>query len=346
MIDVLFAYGVSFLLILLFIPLVINLSHRFGLYDELDAYRKDHGKYISRLGGVGIFCAFICSAVVFLKTTVDDIYFLLFAGYIVFFLGLIDDLYGICPLKKCLVQLIIAMVLSLVGSYHLTSTYVASGMYGEVYWDSFFSIAIIIFTCNSFNLIDGIDGLAGSIGLMVNVVLGSFLFVLGAMELAIIGFAMAGAISGFLIFNYKPAKIFMGDAGAMFIGLISVCLAIKFIELSVINPQIGCPAPAIVVAALIVPVFDSFRVLMMRILKGISPFKGDRRHIHHCLKELGLNDGQVVMVLNFFSICMLILVFVFHKVGNFGLILIQVVLSFLFYLLIRYRRSLNGFKNP
>ena len=185
-----------------------------------------------------------------------------------------------------MLQMIVAIILVVLGDFRLSSLYGVFFLWEvNLLWGSLFSIILIIFVNNAFNLIDGIDGLAGTIGVITTLCFGIF-FAIGndAKELpyAFISFAMAGAIGGFLVFNYSPAKIFMGDTGALLIGLVSVIMAIKFIELNKIglipDPNFYS-APAIAVAVLLIPVFDSLRIFFIRILHKKSPFTGDRNHI-------------------------------------------------------------------
>ncbi|MBB2144121.1 undecaprenyl/decaprenyl-phosphate alpha-N-acetylglucosaminyl 1-phosphate transferase [Pedobacter sp. LMG 31464] len=317
--------GLSFLLSIAGIPSIIFTAIKYRLFDNADGYRKAHRIHISRLGGVAIFCSFTITILLF-ATTVNyqQANFLITSCIILFGLGLKDDLYGVNPSTKFLLQLIVAIILVVLGGFKLTS------LYGVFYtwevnsvWGSLFSITVIIFVNNAFNLIDGIDGLAGTLGVIATLSFGIFFAIANALPYAFIAFAMFGAIAGFLTFNYSPAKIFMGDTGALIIGLVCVVLAIKFIELNKVG-SLPKPyfysAPSIAVAVLLVPVFDSLRIFFIRILHKKSPFKGDRNHVHHRLQRLGFNSNQIVMILGFFNVAMIFLAVVLQDVGNFTLI--------------------------
>ncbi|RZK50924.1 MAG: undecaprenyl/decaprenyl-phosphate alpha-N-acetylglucosaminyl 1-phosphate transferase, partial [Pedobacter sp.] len=156
---------------------------------------------------------------------------------------------------------------------------------------------------------------------------------------AFIAFAMFGAIAGFLVFNYAPAKIFMGDTGSLIVGLVCVILAIKFIELNKLGSKPDpnfYSAPAIAVAVMLVPIFDSLRIFFIRIIHKKSPFAGDRNHVHHRLQSLGLNANKIVIVLAVFNIVMIGLALAMQNWGNFALISVLIAICILSNALLTY----------
>jgi UDP-N-acetylmuramyl pentapeptide phosphotransferase/UDP-N-acetylglucosamine-1-phosphate transferase len=150
---------------------------------------------------------------------------------------------------------------------------------------------------------------------------------------------MTGAIGGFLVYNYSPAKIFMGDTGALLIGLVCIILAIKFIELNnmgeIKNPYFYS-APSIAVAVLLVPVFDSLRVFFIRILHRKSPFNGDRNHVHHRLQQLGFTTKKTLICLSAFNVGMIFFAVSLQNLGNFTLITLLFGICVLFNSAITY----------
>lgn len=332
----------AFLISAVCIPSIIHIAIKFRLFDRSDSHRKSHKIHISRLGGIAIFCSFTITILLF-ATTVNyqEANFLITSCIILFGLGLKDDLYGVNAKTKLMLQLVVATILVLLGSFRLTSWYGVFYLWEvPVFWGSLFSIIVIIFVNNAFNLIDGIDGLAGTLGAIATLCFGIFFALTDSLPYAFIAFAMFGAIGGFLIFNYTPAKIFMGDTGALIIGLVCVVLAIKFIELNKIGSKptpYFLSAPAIAVAVLIVPIFDSLRVFIIRVIRKSSPFKGDRKHVHHRLQELGYRTNQIVAILSLFSVLMILLALVLQKFGNFTLISIIMGICVIFNSLITYR---------
>lgn len=267
--------------------------------------------------------------------------FLLTSCIILFTLGLKDDLYGVNPSTKFLLQLLVAIILVIAGEFRLTSLYGVFFVW-DVHWlaGGIFTIVVIIFINNAFNLIDGVDGLAGTLGAIATLSFGVMLALGNAFPYAFIAFAMFGAISGFLLFNYAPAKIFMGDTGALLIGLVCVVLAIKFIELNKIgsNPAPEFfSAPAIAVAVLLVPIFDSLRVFFIRIIQGKKPFTGDLNHVHHRLQRIGFTATQIVFILGVLNVLMIVLALSFQGLGNFTLISILISICALMNAVLTYQ---------
>ncbi|RZK42886.1 MAG: undecaprenyl/decaprenyl-phosphate alpha-N-acetylglucosaminyl 1-phosphate transferase [Pedobacter sp.] len=334
--------GLSFLLSTSAIPSIIHIALKYRLFDDADSHRKLHRAQISRLGGVAIFCAFTITILLF-ATTVDyqAANFLITSCIILFGLGLKDDLYGVNPSTKFMLQMVVAIILVVLGDFRLSSLYGVLFLWEvNFFFGGIFSIVLIIFVNNAFNLIDGMDGLAGTIGVITTLSFGLFFAIGNELPYAFIAFAMAGAIGGFLVFNYSPAKIFMGDTGALLIGLVSVILAIKFIELNKIG-QIPNPnfysAPAIAVAVLLVPVFDSLRVFFIRILHKKSPFTGDRNHIHHRLQQLGFSTKKILVALTVFNVGMIFFAVTLQNLGNFVLISLLISICVVFNSIITYK---------
>ncbi|WP_442796385.1 MraY family glycosyltransferase [Pelobium manganitolerans] len=308
------------------IPSIIFVARERHLFDDMESGRKDHDHGIPRLGGVAIFCSFTIVSLLFAKyDAILPTNILLTSCIILFAIGLKDDLAGSGPSTKFVMQFLVAIILVLLGDVRLTSLY---GVFNVAEIPNFISIPvsvlIIMFVVNAFNLIDGINGLAGTIGLVVNLTFAVLFIHMGQIEMASLAFSMVGAIIGFLYYNYTPARIFMGDTGSLLVGLISVVLAIKFIELNKFTDNGIRPsffsAPAIAVSVLIIPLFDTFRVFSIRILKGNSPFKADRNHIHHRILRLGFSHIQTTYALAFTNLLFIYLALNLRSWGNFVLI--------------------------
>lgn len=308
------------------IPSIIFTANQRHLYDDLDTERKNHKSGISRLGGVAIFCSFTIISLLFARY--DDVLptnILLTSCIILFAIGLKDDLAGSGPVTKFIIQFLVAAIMVLLGGVRLTSLYGVFDIWTiDFYTGVCFSILTIMFIVNAFNLIDGIDGLAGTIGLVVNLTFAIMFLHMKEAELATLAFSMVGALIGFLYYNYTPSRIFMGDTGSLLIGLISVVLAIKFIELNKFIPNSPKPvfisAPAIAVSVLIIPLFDTLRVFVLRILKRKSPFSADRNHIHHRILRLGFTHLQATMALAGTNVLFIYLAISLRHLGNSTLI--------------------------
>lgn len=341
--------SLAFLLVRFSVPSIIHAANKHKLFDSLDLHRKDHKENISRLGGIGLFCGFTITVLLFATTVhYHQANFLIASSIFLFALGIKDDIYGVSPSTKFALQILVALILVGLGGFKLSSLY---GVFNI--WDvhplagGLFSIALIIFINNAFNLIDGVDGLAGTVGAIVSLCFGIFFALGNDVAYAFIAFAMLGAILGFLVFNYPPAKIFMGDTGSLIIGLVSVVLAIKFIEINKVGGGTApyfSSAPSIAVAVLIVPIFDSLRIFFIRIINRKSPFKGDRNHIHHRLLRLGLSAKQILLITVIFNLSMIALTVLLRQLGNFILIFLQIGVCMIFNIILTYVKGKKAAK--
>ncbi|TAD85896.1 MAG: undecaprenyl/decaprenyl-phosphate alpha-N-acetylglucosaminyl 1-phosphate transferase [Bacteroidetes bacterium] len=296
MVEILMSLALAFGITFYAIPSIIHVSVEKRLFDLPDD-RKIHKAPIPSLGGLGIFAGFITSFLLTVTFTENwmSLQYLVAALLVMFFVGIKDDLLNITALKKFLGQMLAAGILIFKGGFVITSMDGILGIYQlpsvAAYSLTFITIIVII---NAFNLIDGVDGLAGSLGILSCGAFSIFFAINGQYHFALIGTSMVGALSAFLIFNLRPARIFMGDTGSLIIGLINAVLVIQFINYAPTAPvfKVGA-APAVGFAIMFVPLFDTLRVFSMRMLHGESPFTPDRNHIHHLLLRLGFNHTQV-----------------------------------------------------
>jgi UDP-GlcNAc:undecaprenyl-phosphate GlcNAc-1-phosphate transferase len=293
--NILLSCGLAFLITFFAIPVIIQVARDKKLFDEPDE-RKVHKTMIPTLGGLGIFAGFILATLLGVPFESPLVKYYVAAAIVIFFLGIKDDILVLSAGKKFIGQLIAAGIIIKFGDVRINSMHSFFGMNEIPHTVSiiltFFTIIVIT---NSFNLIDGVDGLAGSLGLLTSVIFGLYFCAIQEWSLAVLAFSLAGSLIGFLIYNFSPAKIFMGDTGSLLIGLVNSILVIKFINLAD-NPVTGFPlkaVPAIGFSILIVPLFDTLRVFGLRILKRRSPFSPDRNHIHHFLLDLGFNHRNI-----------------------------------------------------
>ena len=288
MIQVATGITIAYLTTFFLLPLIIKLAHQNKIYDIPDE-RKTHNYPVSSLGGIAIFSGLILSMLLvsdFNNYNADMQYYI--AGlFVIFILGLIDDIFILKAWKKTLGQLAVAAVLTLKGGLLVTNLHGFLGMYAlthtESVYISFFTIILLI---NAFNLLDGVDGLAASMGLVACLFFGVLFLINNVLPYAVMAFSIAGALLAFLMYNFPPAKIFMGDSGSTLIGLICSMLAIKFVE----NPAIQLnladySTPAIAFGFLLIPLMDVLRVFALRIAKGKSPLAPDRSHFHHLITK-------------------------------------------------------------
>lgn len=325
----------ALVLVLLAIPSIIHVANHRGLFDDIDTERKDHSHGIARLGGVAIFCSFVITILLVSRMDeADGLNYLLTCSMILFTVGLKDDLWGVNSSTKFGMQFIIALVMVVIADVRLTSMYSVFGIHELAYFPSVvLSIIVIMFITNAFNLIDGIDGLAGTTGLVVTLSLGLIFAQMHQVNLACLAFALSGACIGFLRYNLTPAKIFMGDTGSLLIGFVAAILCIKFIELNNVAtvPVVAyTSAPSIAIAILIGPIFDAVRVFFLRIIKKGSPFIADRNHVHHRMLYIGFNHLQTTFFLMVFNIIMIFTALSLRAIGNFILIGILFLICMLF----------------
>jgi UDP-N-acetylmuramyl pentapeptide phosphotransferase/UDP-N-acetylglucosamine-1-phosphate transferase len=287
------------------IPKIIYVAKKKQLFDKPDNNRKIHLNVTPNLGGVGIFFSFITVTSLFISAPLIDKWSYIIASCVVLFLiGINDDLVTVSPYKKFMAQFVAAFITVCLADIRINSLHGIFGIYQMPYWYSvIFTIIGSMFITNAYNLVDGIDGLAGSLGIMATFLLGVSLGWLGNIGGACIAFSITGATLGFLRYNVSPAKIFMGDTGSLLIGFVISILAIVFVHsYNVYNPIVAIihshkGSMIVALAILFVPVFDSFRVFIRRATRGISPFRADRSHLHHYLLDAGFSHSQSVAIL-------------------------------------------------
>jgi UDP-N-acetylmuramyl pentapeptide phosphotransferase/UDP-N-acetylglucosamine-1-phosphate transferase len=234
------------------------------------------------------------------------------SALVIFFLGLKDDILVISPVKKFIGQVLAAFIIIYYGGVQIRSMH---GFLGIYQLPEMFSLLLtyfaVIVVINSFNLIDGVDGLAGSLGLLSTVVFGVYFLSVNMLPYAVIAFSLAGSLLAFLIFNFQPAKIFMGDTGSLLVGTINSILVIKFINVAN-TEDVSFPilsSPAVGFTILMIPLLDTLRVFGIRILHRRSPFSPDRNHIHHLLLDRGFSHRAITLTLTSINLAMILLVF-------------------------------------
>lgn len=339
--NILLSAALAFLITFFAIPVIIQVAKDKKLFDEPDE-RKVHKTVIPTLGGLGIFAGFIIATLMGVPSAVtSELQYFAAAATVIFFLGIKDDILILSASKKFIGQLIAAGIIIKFGGIQLTNMHGFLGIYEIPHIASIvFSLFTIIVITNSFNLIDGVDGLAGSLGLLTTIVFGSYFLYAGQLTYAVMAFALAGSIIGFLIYNFSPAKIFMGDTGSLLLGLINSILVIKFINVAS-NPVSNFPieaAPAIGFSILMIPLFDTLRVFGLRILDRRSPFSPDRTHVHHFLLDLGLSHRMVTFTCVAVNMVFIGMAFFLRNLGTTTVLGILLVSAFVFIGIIYYSR--------
>ncbi len=303
------AFIASVIIEMMVLPRIIYIAKKKHLFDLPDK-RKKHSEPIPRLGGisftpvillVSLFCLFIRFILQFWD---EELFFyripetiLLVCGLlIIYLLGAKDDLVGVSFKKKFVIQFIAS--LCIVGSgVYINNLYGLLGFHEIPNWIGVLvSIGLIMFTTNAINLIDGADGLASGISAVALLMYGIMFSIYGMWTYAGIAFITLGLLAPFFYYNFwhPTRKIFMGDTGSLTLGFI---LAFMILRIAKYPPAVEIVPNGLillVLSALFIPLFDAFKVMVVRIAKGKGPFSPDRNHIHHKLIDLGLSKKRAV----------------------------------------------------
>jgi UDP-GlcNAc:undecaprenyl-phosphate GlcNAc-1-phosphate transferase len=283
----LLCFVTAFVVTMLSIPLIIKLSRKYDLYD-MPNERKEHVLPVPTMGGIAVVAGMLAALGLWLPFHYDTPQVCFFFSVAVLLsLGIMDDLRDLSARYKFFIQAALATLMAISG-IRITSFEGLFGIYELPLAAQYtFTLLTIAGVTNAFNLIDGIDGLAGGIGFMSLTTLGIFLTMNGDIISALIAFSLAGAVVAFLYFNFNPAKIFLGDTGSLVLGFSIAVLCIRLMQ---VNTLTSLPhSPLFVLSLVFIPVFDTIRVFAKRIWKGKSPFQADKTHIHHLLTNTGFS---------------------------------------------------------
>jgi UDP-GlcNAc:undecaprenyl-phosphate GlcNAc-1-phosphate transferase len=301
------SFGISLILT----PVLRDVFRAFRVVDEPD-HRKVHGHPIPRVGGIAIAISYFV-VFHFIRNTGESlndphlatVFRMLPAGLLVFVTGLVDDLFGLKPKQKFFGQFVAAglacwagVKITGVGGYSLPDI-----------WAIPITLLWLVLCTNAFNLVDGLDGLASGVGLFATLTIFIAAILQGNEPLALATLTLAGALLGFLCFNFNPATVFLGDCGSLLIGFLLGCFGVIWAQKSV--TLLGIAAPLM---ALSMPLLDVTLCIIRRWLQNRPIFSADRGHIHHRLLDHGLSPKQAVFVLYGLSsvaaICSLVQAFV------------------------------------
>ncbi|HEY4751758.1 MAG TPA: MraY family glycosyltransferase [Candidatus Limnocylindrales bacterium] len=297
------------LLALLGTPVVVKVARRLGYVDEPN-HRRVNAAPIPRGGGIAVAFAFLVVAIVLVVVNertnlfadprgleASEFVVVVFGGIVATLLGILDDALQLRARWQLLTQLLVAMIPVVAG---VTVTYIANPVGPDqiLLSEPFaigFTVVWVLGMINSINFIDGLDGLSSGIALIAAMTLGliSFSTAIAQPLVGVLCFVLAGALLGFLRWNFHPATIFIGTSGVMFVGYTLAILSI-----------LGTAKVAVALLVLGVPVIDTFWIIVRRLATGHSPFTPDRGHIHHRLLDLGLSHAQTVLVI--YGICIVL----------------------------------------
>lgn len=340
MMNIALAFLTSLIVAVLSTPALIKVAYLKRLVDEPGEERKLHFRRIPTIGGIIIFAGTLFSYLMWFpfeatselveaQRALRDFQYIGATMILLFFIGIKDDIIGTAPVKKLIGHLIVAFILVIMGDIRITSMYGIFGIEVLPEWASIF-LSIITYTVivNAINLIDGVDGLAGGVGTISASAMGIWFMMAGSTEYAVLAFALAGSLLGFLVFNFSPAKIFMGDSGSLTIGLILSVLAIKLIEFPVEQVPmelVGISKPVFAMAALVYPLVDTLRIFIYRASRGVSPFSADRNHIHHRIMDLGYGHRRTVLYIYASSLFIIFLSTSIHEAPSIVMLITALV---------------------
>lgn len=288
------AIAAAFIISFASTPIVKSFAQRVGAIDVPKDARRMHTTPIPRLGGLAIFLGFLLSVVLFAKIS-PEVQGILLGSVIIVIVGVVDDIVPLPALVKFVIQILAALV----AVYHgvviniITNPNIFSG--SEFLFFGYLSVPItvlwIVAITNSVNLIDGLDGLAAGVSAISSFTMLIIAIVVADVNVAVIMAALAGSCIGFLPYNRNPAKIFMGDTGALLLGY--VLATVSIIGLFKFYAIISFAVPFLVVG---LPLFDTAFAFLRRILSGKNPMAPDRGHFHHRLIDMGFNQKQAVAI--------------------------------------------------
>jgi UDP-N-acetylmuramyl pentapeptide phosphotransferase/UDP-N-acetylglucosamine-1-phosphate transferase len=284
------------------IPKVVKIAIKKDLVAKPN-HRTSHTGRIPNVGGISIFISFILAFLIASNFSLNNkMQFWIFTVLVLFFVGLYDDIMIISARRKLWGELFGIAGIIFLGDIRLTNLHGFFGVHEITYLASvlltFFVTAVII---NAINLIDGIDGLAAGVGMIVSLFFGIYFYLIGNEQLSVVAFSLLGSLVPFFIYNVfaRRSKIFMGDAGALVLGIVLAALTISFNEtnIAVASPYHVVNAPMVSICILVLPMFDTIRVFTIRIFNKKSPFSPDKNHLHHMFLALGCNHIQATGIL-------------------------------------------------
>jgi len=287
MIRYLLLFSICYLSALILTPLVARFASENGFLDMPGDELQIHKKPIPLLGGVAIFISFIVaiiSASLIPNFKLVSVNSAIIGGSIIFMVGLWDDIRGVSPYIRLFAQISSGLIIAISGSQ--------MGVFNSGLLNFFLTIFFVTGACNSINLLDGMDGLASGVGIIIGMGFLVLSILSGNATGMIFSMILVGVLAGFLLYNFHPARIFLGDSGSNFVGF---CLAFLAIDFSNRNP--GWEGLLIPVVLMTLPILDTALAIARRLLSRRSIFEGDRYHLYDWLMQKGLSQKRVALIL-------------------------------------------------
>lgn len=311
------AFSVGFLVT----PILISFLKKFKIGDHPGG-RKIHKAFIPSMGGISFVVSTTVSLAIWAwQFPLPDLRYILGAILLMFIVGLRDDLVELKASRKLMGQLVAVLLVVVVADVRITDFHGFLGL-GELHVavSYIFSGIVLLALTNGFNLIDGLDGLAGTIAVITFGCLGTWFLFQGINSYALISFIFLGGVLAFLAFNWHPAKLFMGDTGSLTLGFTLGTLIIGFIGINEALPEEAFlkieSTFAASVALMMFPLYDMGRVFTRRVSQGKKPMSPDKSHVHHFLMRMGLKHNHVALILGTLQLGIILLVFLMRDLSD------------------------------
>ncbi|MFV0392788.1 MAG: MraY family glycosyltransferase [Coprobacillaceae bacterium] len=325
-VELVLSFIITMLISVALIPIIMKLGTKLGIVAKKN-HRTVHKKEIVRIGGYAIYISFLIGCVFFLKTD-SQINAILIGGFLVFSVGLFDDIYDLSPKVKFSAEIVAALIVILYGNIYLRGF--DFNLQGPPIIPGIITIIWIVGITNAINFIDGLDGLSAGVSIIVLITISLTSLTSGRTDIASLSLVLAGAVMGFLFYNFHPAKIFMGDSGALFIGFMIAVISLLGFGYNV-STFFTLGAPIVV---LMVPIMDTLIAIVRRALGHKKIYIADCRHLHHNLMfRLRLGHRKSVLVLYAVTILFSLTSFIYLYDAVFGTVMF-ITLMFAFQLFV------------
>jgi UDP-GlcNAc:undecaprenyl-phosphate/decaprenyl-phosphate GlcNAc-1-phosphate transferase len=310
---------ISFLATILLTPIVKKLAFKIGATDKPNQ-RKVHSRIMPRLGGLAIFLSFLIGILIY-KPMGEYHLPIVIGGIIIILTGMLDDVMEISPKVKLAGQIAAAAVIVIYGGLQVEFIKLPfGGIIDFGYLDIPLTMIWIIGITNAINLIDGLDGLAGGVSSIALLSIAGMSVVMGNSYVTVMALIVAASTIGFLFYNFHPAKIFMGDTGALFLGyIISVLSLLGYKNVTFISLVI----PVIILG---VPISDTFFAIVRRLVNRQPLSAPDKAHLHHCLLKVGFSHRQTVLLIYAMAAIFGLVAFIFSQATVWGSMIVILVL--------------------
>src|SRR5574344_183837 len=308
--NILLIVLVSFISTVILVPIIRDIAIRIGAIDKPDNKRKVHHIPIPSMGGLAIFLSFLFCYMLFAPSTTQMLPILI-GGFVIILTGMVDDISPLTPIQKLVGEIVSALVVTLYGGASIDTIQLFGTMINFGIWAYPITIFFIVAIMNAIDLADGLDGLAAgttTIYFITIAIIGYIASNLGGLDV-IMCLILAGSCLGFLIYNFAPATIFMGDTGSLFLGYMISVVGLLGFKTATLTSLI------VPILVLFVPILDTLLAIGRRTIKGKSFASADRDHLHHQLLKKTKSTGKTVLIMYVINL-LFSLVSIFYALGD------------------------------